>query len=103
MLIEIHLFKRGKTLVEFITWWEALEASDPAIKGTVCDVSDRAAVDRLFKADLDPERVAAIILEPVQGAGGVVAHDAGRKLPVDLAPFGIAHAAKHARPKDLKR
>jgi len=26
MLIEIHLFKRGKTLVEFITWWEALEA-----------------------------------------------------------------------------
>ena len=26
MLIEIHLFNRGKTLVEFITWWEALEA-----------------------------------------------------------------------------
>lgn len=31
---------------------EALEASDPAIKGTVCDVSDRAAVDQLFKAAL---------------------------------------------------
>lgn len=25
MLIEIHLFNRGKTLLEFITWWEALE------------------------------------------------------------------------------
>jgi 4-aminobutyrate aminotransferase/(S)-3-amino-2-methylpropionate transaminase len=29
-----------------------------------------AALDRLFKADVDPERVAAIIIEPVQGEGG---------------------------------
>lgn len=29
-----------------------------------------AALDRLFKADVDPARVAAIIIEPVQGEGG---------------------------------
>lgn len=29
-----------------------------------------ASLDKLFKADLDPGRVAAIILEPVQGEGG---------------------------------
>ncbi len=29
-----------------------------------------AALDRLFKADLEPSRVAAIIIEPVQGEGG---------------------------------
>lgn len=29
-----------------------------------------AALDKLFKADVDPERVAAIMLEPVQGEGG---------------------------------
>jgi len=29
-----------------------------------------AALDRLFKADIDPSRVAAIIIEPVQGEGG---------------------------------
>lgn len=28
------------------------------------------ALERLFKADLEPERVAAIIIEPVQGEGG---------------------------------
>ena len=28
------------------------------------------ALERLFKADIDPEQVAAIILEPVQGEGG---------------------------------
>jgi 4-aminobutyrate aminotransferase/(S)-3-amino-2-methylpropionate transaminase len=32
-----------------------------------------AALDRLFKADVDPERVAAIIIEPVQGEGGFYA------------------------------
>ncbi len=30
----------------------------------------KAAITQLFKADLDPARVAAIILEPVQGEGG---------------------------------
>lgn len=29
-----------------------------------------AAIDRVFKCDLEPERVAAIIIEPVQGEGG---------------------------------
>ncbi|HUQ09739.1 MAG TPA: 4-aminobutyrate--2-oxoglutarate transaminase [Steroidobacteraceae bacterium] len=29
-----------------------------------------AAIDNLFKADVDPQRVAAIIIEPVQGEGG---------------------------------
>lgn len=29
-----------------------------------------AALDKLFKADLDPARVAAIVFEPVQGEGG---------------------------------
>ncbi|MFD0857705.1 4-aminobutyrate--2-oxoglutarate transaminase [Roseovarius aquimarinus] len=29
-----------------------------------------ASIQKLFKADLDPERVAAIIIEPVQGEGG---------------------------------
>ncbi|MFV0292092.1 MAG: 4-aminobutyrate--2-oxoglutarate transaminase [Paracoccus sp. (in: a-proteobacteria)] len=29
-----------------------------------------AALERLFKADLEPERVAAMIIEPVQGEGG---------------------------------
>jgi len=29
-----------------------------------------AAIDHLFKADVDPARVAAIIIEPVQGEGG---------------------------------
>ncbi|MBU6378378.1 MAG: 4-aminobutyrate--2-oxoglutarate transaminase [Gammaproteobacteria bacterium] len=29
-----------------------------------------AAIEQLFKADVDPERVAAIIVEPVQGEGG---------------------------------
>ncbi|MDH3264597.1 MAG: aminotransferase class III-fold pyridoxal phosphate-dependent enzyme, partial [Paracoccaceae bacterium] len=29
-----------------------------------------AALDKLFKADLEPERVAAIVFEPVQGEGG---------------------------------
>ncbi len=29
-----------------------------------------AALERLFKADVDPSRVAAIIIEPVQGEGG---------------------------------
>ena len=29
-----------------------------------------AGITKLFKADLDPARVAAIIFEPVQGEGG---------------------------------
>ncbi|MFC3570464.1 4-aminobutyrate--2-oxoglutarate transaminase [Paracoccus simplex] len=36
-----------------------------------------AALDRLFKADIDPSRVAAIIIEPVQGEGGFYEAPAG--------------------------
>ena len=40
-----------------------------ALHGVSVDNS-LAALDRLFKADVDPARVAAIILEPIQGEGG---------------------------------
>ncbi len=36
-----------------------------------------AALDRLFKAEIDPARVAAIIVEPVQGEGGFYEVPAG--------------------------
>ncbi|MCC7463654.1 MAG: 4-aminobutyrate--2-oxoglutarate transaminase [Gammaproteobacteria bacterium] len=36
-----------------------------------------AALERLFRADLDPERVAALIIEPVQGEGGFYAAPPG--------------------------
>ncbi|PHS19295.1 MAG: 4-aminobutyrate--2-oxoglutarate transaminase [Blastopirellula sp.] len=39
------------------------------LHGTTVDEA-LAALTKLFKADLDPERVAAIIIEPVQGEGG---------------------------------
>src|SRR5690606_11524100 len=41
-----------------------------------------AALDRLFKADVDPNRVAAIIVEPVQGEGGF--YEAPRELTTAL-------------------
>ena len=42
----------------------------------------QGAVDYLFKADIEPERVAAIIIEPVQGEGGF--HVAPTELLVEL-------------------
>lgn len=36
----------------------------------VTEADALGALDRLFKADVDPARVAAIIIEPVQGEGG---------------------------------
>lgn len=41
-----------------------------------------AALDKLFKADIDPDRVAAIILEPVQGEGGF--YEAPKELMLHL-------------------
>ncbi len=41
-----------------------------------------AALERLFKADVDPNRVAAIIIEPVQGEGGF--YEAPRKFTTAL-------------------
>ncbi|TSD59360.1 4-aminobutyrate--2-oxoglutarate transaminase [Variovorax sp. KBS0712] len=43
-----------------------------ALHGVSVDDSLRA-IDKLFKADIEPEQVAAIILEPVQGEGGFYA------------------------------
>ncbi len=40
-----------------------------ALHGVSVEESIRA-IDRLFKADIDPKRVAAVIIEPVQGEGG---------------------------------
>ena len=40
-----------------------------ALHGVTTDDSLRA-LDRLFRADVDPARVAAIVVEPVQGEGG---------------------------------
>lgn len=37
----------------------------------------RRALDLLFAADVEPERIAAFILEPVQGEGGFLSPDAG--------------------------
>ncbi|MDP3862477.1 MAG: 4-aminobutyrate--2-oxoglutarate transaminase [Phaeovulum sp.] len=47
-----------------------------ALHGTSTDDA-LAALDRLFKADLEPARVAAIIVEPVQGEGGFYEAPAG--------------------------
>ena len=42
----------------------------PAAYLGVTPAQSLAAIDLLFKADVDPQRVAAIIIEPVQGEGG---------------------------------
>jgi 4-aminobutyrate aminotransferase len=39
------------------------------LHGVTADLS-LAAIDKLFKADVDPSRVAAFIIEPIQGEGG---------------------------------
>lgn len=36
----------------------------------VSEADSLAALERLFKADVEPERIAAILIEPVQGEGG---------------------------------
>ena len=52
-----------------------------------------AALDKLFKADVDPDRVAAIILEPVQGEGGF--YEAPRELLVHLRNLLVFLNKKH--------
>jgi len=42
----------------------------PSTLGNVSAKDSLAAINLLFKADIDPKRVAAIIIEPVQGEGG---------------------------------
>ncbi|MER9421988.1 MULTISPECIES: 4-aminobutyrate--2-oxoglutarate transaminase [unclassified Mesorhizobium] len=48
-----------------------------------------AALDKLFKADVDPARVAAIIIEPVQGEGGF--YDAPREFLTALRKLCDQH------------
>ena len=67
-----------------------------------------AALDKLFKADVDPERVAAIAIEPVQGEGGFyeapaelmihlrkVCDEYGILLIADEVQTGFARTGKH--------
>lgn len=51
----------------------------------------RAAVERIFKADIEPTRVAAIVFEPVQGEGGfhVIQREAVRWLRALCDEHGI--------------
>ncbi len=49
------------------------------------------AIATLFKADIDPERLAAIIIEPVQGEGGF--HDAPPALLRELRKICDTHGA----------
>ncbi|ESX77860.1 MULTISPECIES: 4-aminobutyrate--2-oxoglutarate transaminase [unclassified Mesorhizobium] len=49
---------------------DVFHAPFPAALHGVSVADSLAALDRLFKADVDPARVAAIIVEPVQGEGG---------------------------------
>ena len=49
---------------------DVFHAPFPIALHGVSEADSLAALDRLFKADVDPARVAAIVLEPVQGEGG---------------------------------
>ncbi|TIT24515.1 MAG: 4-aminobutyrate--2-oxoglutarate transaminase [Mesorhizobium sp.] len=49
---------------------DVFHAPFPVALHGVAVADSLAALDRLFKADVDPARVAAIIVEPVQGEGG---------------------------------
>jgi 4-aminobutyrate aminotransferase len=49
---------------------EVYHAPFPVPLHGVSEDDSMQALDRLFKADVDPKRVAAIIIEPVQGEGG---------------------------------
>lgn len=77
-----------------------------ALHGVSVDDSMKA-LDRLFKADIDPKRVAAIIIEPVQGEGGfyptppefmrklrAICDDHGILLAVDEVQSGFARTGK---------
>lgn len=49
---------------------EIFHAPFPMALHGVTAADSLAAIDRLFRADVDPKRVAAIVIEPVQGEGG---------------------------------
>lgn len=49
---------------------DVFHAPFPVVLHGVSVADSLAALDKLFKADVDPNRVAAIVVEPVQGEGG---------------------------------
>jgi len=49
---------------------EVFHAPFPSAMEGVTVADSLAAIGKLFKADIEPQRVAAIVLEPVQGEGG---------------------------------
>ena len=49
---------------------DVFHAPFPVEMHGVTEADSMAALDKLFKADVDPNRVAAIVIEPVQGEGG---------------------------------
>ncbi len=49
---------------------EVFHAMFPSALHGITPADALASVERLFKTDIDPQRVAAIIIEPVQGEGG---------------------------------
>ncbi len=49
---------------------EVVHAPFPNAFHGVTEAESLAAIDRIFASNIDPERVAAIIVEPVQGEGG---------------------------------
>lgn len=55
---------------------EVFHAPFPANYLGISDAMSLAALENLFKSDIEPGRVAAIILEPVQGEGGFYAASA---------------------------
>ena len=58
------------------------------LHGVTAEVS-LAALDKLFKADVDPSRVAAFIIEPVQGEGGF--YEAPRAFMAELRALADRH------------
>jgi len=63
---KVHPYKAGFGAMPPDVW----HVPYPAEALGVTVEESMAAIHKLFKADLDPKRVAAIILEPVQGEGG---------------------------------
>lgn len=63
---KVHPYKAGFGAMPADVWHVPFPAQ--ALGVTVDD--SIAAIEKLFKADVDPKRVAAIIIEPVQGEGG---------------------------------
>ncbi|UST55915.1 4-aminobutyrate--2-oxoglutarate transaminase (plasmid) [Comamonadaceae bacterium OTU4NAUVB1] len=63
---KVHPYKAGFGAMPADVWHVPFPAE--ALGVSVED--NLVAIERLFKADVDPKRVAAIVIEPVQGEGG---------------------------------